>query len=131
MQNMSSSKTALGLDGNVAALLGYLIPLVALIELFIEKDNKFARYHAIQSLLWVAVFIVGIFAVIIIGMILGFVVAMASETLGAIVFGITGLLYFGIFIAYFGGLIYAAIKAFGGNMFKLPVIGKMAEKWAN
>lgn len=128
---MSGGKTALGLDGNVAALLGYIIPLVALIELFIEKENKFARYHAVQSLLWVGVFIVGLFAVIIVGMILGFIVSMASDTLGVIVFGLTGLLYFAIFVAYFGGLIYAAIKAFGGTMFKLPVIGNMAEKWSN
>lgn len=127
---MSGSKTALGLDGNVAALLGYIIPLVALIELFIEKENKFARYHAVQSLLWAGAFVIGIFAIIIVGVILGFVVSMASGTLASIVFGLTGLLYVGVFIAYFGGLIFAAIKAFGGDLFKLPVIGNMAEKWA-
>ncbi len=131
MQNMSDNKTALGLDANIAALLGYIIPLVAIIELFIEKENKFARYHAIQSALWVAVFIVGIFAVLIVGMILGFVFSMISNTLGSIVFGLTFLLYIGLFLAYFGGLIFAAIKAYGGDMFKLPVIGNIAEKWSN
>jgi uncharacterized membrane protein len=28
-------------------------------------------------------------------------------------------------------LILAAVKAYGGNYFKLPVIGNMAEKFAN
>jgi len=29
------------------------------------------------------------------------------------------------------GLIMSAVKAYGGNYFKLPVIGNMAEKFAN
>lgn len=131
MQNMSDNKTALGLDANIAALLGYIIPLIAVIELFIEKNNKFARYHAFQSVLWAAMFIGGIFAIVIVGMILGFAFSMISGTLGSIVFSLTFLLYIGLFLAYFGGLIFAAFKAYGGDMFKLPVIGNMAEKWSN
>jgi uncharacterized membrane protein len=34
-------------------------------------------------------------------------------------------------IAYIAGLIFAAVKAYGGNMFKLPIIGNMAEKWTS
>src|SRR5205085_3456494 len=108
---MQNQKSALGLDGNVSALIGYIIPLVALILIFIEKDNKFVRFHAFQSILWVALCIVGIFAIVIIGMILGFGLGAISESLGMIVGLIFMLLYFALFIAYVGGLIYGAIKS--------------------
>ena len=52
---MQNQKSALGLDGNITTLIGYLIPLVALILIFIEKDNKFVRFHSFQSVFWVAV----------------------------------------------------------------------------
>ena len=32
-------------------------------------------------------------------------------------------------LAYLAGLIYAAVQAYGNKMFKLPVVGNMAEKW--
>jgi len=126
---MENQKSALGLDGNITALIGYLVGIVALILIFIEKDNKFVRFHALQSVLWFVVCFVGLFAVMIIGIILGFVLAMVSESLGAVVWIITILLYLGMFLALFGGLIFGAIKAYGGSEFKLPIVGNLAQKW--
>ncbi len=117
------------MDGNVTALIGYLIGIVALVLIFIEKDNKFVRFHALQSVLWSVCMIVGFIAVMVIGIILGIVVSMISTTLGGLVWGITALLYLGLFLALLGGLIYGAIKSFGGEMTKLPFVGNMAEKW--
>lgn len=127
---MQNQKSALGLDGNVTTLIGYLIPLVALILIFIEKDNKFVRFHSFQAVLWVAFCIVGIFAIFIIGMILGFGLGAISESLGMLVGGLFFLLYIVLFFAYIGGLIYGAIKSFGGNNTKLPIVGNMAEKYS-
>ena len=119
---MQNQKSALGLDGNVTALIGYPIGIVALILVFIEKDNKFVRFHAIQSLLFWAAFMV-----ILIGFgILGAVMAFISGTLA----GILGLISFLVWIALFGLMILLAIKAYQGQMFKLPIIGDMANKWA-
>jgi uncharacterized membrane protein len=126
---MENQKSALGLDGNVTALIGYLFGIVALILIFIEKDNKFVRFHALQSVLWSVLFLVGIFAIIIVGMILGFVGAMISESLGMIIGLLAGLLYLALFLGFFGGLIFAAIKSFGGAEFKLPIVGNMVQKW--
>ena len=42
-----------------------------------------------------------------------------------------GLIWLVVIVGYLGGLIFAAVKAYGGNYFKLPVIGNMAEKFAN
>ncbi len=126
---MENEKSAIGLDGNVTALIGYLIGIVALVLIFIEKDNKFVRFHALQSVLWSVIVTVGIFAVAIIGTILTVVLSSVSGTLGSIVGILTGLLYLVLFLALIGGLIFGAIKAFGGAEFKLPVVGNMAEKW--
>jgi len=127
---MQNQKSAIGLDGNVTALIGYLIGIVALVLIFIEKDNKFVRFHALQSVLWAVTVTVGFIVVIVVGMILGFAVGMVSSTLAYGVWAICLLLYLGLFLAMFGGLIYGAIKSFGGEMAKLPVVGAYAEKWA-
>jgi uncharacterized membrane protein len=128
---MENQKSALGLDGNITALIGYLIPLVSLILIFIEKDNKFVRFHAFQAVLWVVLCLVGIFAIAIVGFILGLVLSAVSSTLATLVGLLFILLYFVFLIAYVGGLIYGAVKGYGGSMFKLPVVGNMAEKYSN
>ena len=117
------------MDGNVTALIGYLIGIVALVLIFIEKDNKFVRFHALQSVLWVLGVVIGAVAVLIFGGIIGWVAGQAMGMLGVVVWGITMLLYLGLFLVMFGGLIYGAIKSYGGEMTKLPFVGNMAEKW--
>ncbi len=118
------------MDGNVTALIGYLVGIVALVLIFIEKDNKFVRFHAIQSVLWSVTCCIGIVVVMIVGMILAVVVSQVSGGLGSIVGLLVMLLYFVMIIGLIGGLIYGAIKAYGNQMFKLPVVGNFAEKWA-
>ena len=128
---MENQKSALGLDANVTAALGYIIGIIALIMVFIEKDNKFVRFHAIQSLLWGVLMTIAIIAIMIVGAIIGVVGAMASSSLGSIIGLLLMLVYLVWLVGLVGGLIYAAIKAYGGAMFKLPVIGNFAEKWSN
>ena len=124
---MQNQKSAIGLDGNVTALIGYIIGLIALIEIFIEKDNRFVRFHAIQSVIfhvamWVAFTVIWI-VLFILGMILGML------HLGAIVWILSVLIFLAWVVIYFGGVIMGAIKGFQGAMFKMPIIGGMAEKW--
>jgi uncharacterized membrane protein len=131
MDNGATQKSALGMDGNVTALIAYLVGIVALILIFIEKDNKFVRFHALQAFFWVLAMVVAMIGVLIIGAILGGVLSFASGTLGGIVWGLTALAYVGIILALLGGLLYGAIKSFGGNYVKLPFVGNIAEKMAN
>jgi uncharacterized membrane protein len=126
---MQNQKSAIGLDGNVTALIGYIIGIIALVEIFIEKDNRFARFHAIQAVLfhvamWVLFFVVWIAVVII-----GIVFSMISNTLGSIVWALSGLIFLVWFLALIGGIIMGALKSYQGNMFKFPIIGNLAEKW--
>jgi uncharacterized membrane protein len=133
---MDTGKSALGMDGNLAAALGYPIGIIAIISLIMEKENRFVKFHALQSLLLHVAFIVVAIAVWIIGIIL-FVAGMAaaaatnSGAAGSLVGVLFGLIWLLVIVAYVGGLIFAAVKAYGGNYVKLPVIGNMAEKFAN
>jgi uncharacterized membrane protein len=134
---MDTGKSALGLDGNLAAALGYPIGIIAIICLIMEKENRFVKFHALQSILMHVGFIVVAIALWIIGFVLIIAGAAASAAsnggaaIGGILGMLMGLVWLVAVIAYLGGLIFAAVKAYGGAQFKLPVIGNMAENFAN
>ena len=49
---LHTEKTSTGLDANVAAALSYLVGFVTgIIFLLVEKENRFVRFHAMQSTL--------------------------------------------------------------------------------
>jgi uncharacterized membrane protein len=132
---VDTGKSALGLEGNLAAALGYPIGIIAIICLIMEKENRFVKFHALQSILLHVGFIVLAIAVWIIGFILaiaGMAAAAASNSgaLGGIVGMLFGLVWMLVILAYLGGLIFAAVKAYQGAYFKLPIIGNMAENFA-
>ena len=128
---MSGGKTALGLDANVGALICYLGNLVcalgliySIIVLVTDKTNKLARFHAFQSILLSAAgFVIAIVMQIIFG------VAAAAD-LGIIAL-LGGLLYLVFALILFIAIIYTAIKAYQGQIFKLPIIGNLADQWSN
>lgn len=117
-----NDKTGIGMEANLASALGYPIGLIAIILVIIEKENRFARFHALQSLLlhvaWVVVFIVcGIFFAIL---------AAISDVLG-----ILGIILFPVLLlVYIASLLFCAYKAYQGQMFKLPVIGDVSANFA-
>jgi uncharacterized membrane protein len=131
---MDTGKSALGLDGNVAAALGYPIAIIAIICLVMEKENRFVKFHALQSILIQASFIVVAIAIWILGVVLLIAGAAASAAtnsgaLGGLAGMLFGLIWLLVVVAYIGGIILAAVKAYQGVEFKLPIIGNMAEKW--
>jgi len=125
----NSGKSALGLDVNVAAGLAWIwlcgIGLVmSIIIIATDKTNKLARFHAFQSLLAMGVAIIAyIVAAVIIG------VAAASGSGALTMLGT--LVWFVVILGILGAWIFGAIQAFGGKMFKYPVIGNMADNWSN
>ena len=125
-----NGKTALGLDSNVGAMLCYLplcgVSLIySIIVLVTDKTNKTVRFHAFQSLLLTAAYIVGIIAVMIVG---GTMVAVTgSGILGSLV----GLIYTGLILGFIILMVLGCIKAYQNSTFRLPVIGDMADKWSN
>ena len=129
--NESLQKSAIGLDGNLAAALGYPIGILGLINFIIEKENRFVKFHGIQSVLY-SVALGVLFTVLwIVLVIIGMIFAMISDSLGLIVWGLISLLGLLVFVLWIGGLLFFAYKAYQGQMFKLPVVGNIAEKLAN
>ena len=135
MQNMPSDKSALGLDANVVAGLCYVGNLVCALGLILsivtivtDKTNKLARFHAFQSIfLSVLGFALGIlyWIVAIVGIIL-------DRSLGFPIFSLLlTLVVFLIALILFVGVVIAAIKAFQGQIYKLPIIGKFADQYSN
>jgi uncharacterized membrane protein len=129
MQNMSGGKSALGLDANVAALLAYIpfcfIGLIMSIIIIVQdKTNKLARFHAFQSLLLHAV---GIVLYVVVMFVYGAAAAANSGMLMLLGFLIWILVLLGLLAA----IVFCCIKAFQGQIFKLPVIGNLADGWSN
>lgn len=129
MQNMNG-KTALGLDNNVGALICYLnicLPfglIYSIIVLVTDKTNKLPRFHAFQSLLLSALGIIIAIAVNIVS-----AVALAANS--SILSLLSGLIALVISLGLLVMIIIAAVKAFQGQIFKIPVIGGLADQWSN
>jgi uncharacterized membrane protein len=133
---MDTGKSALGLDGNLAAALGYPISIIAIISLIMEKENRFVKFHALQSILLHVAFIIIFILVLILFVILAAVgMAASAATNSGAGMGLTTMLSGLIWLVVVGcavlAVIFAAVKAYGGAQFKLPIIGNMAEKFAN
>ena len=133
---MDTGKSALGLDGNIAAALGYPIGIIAIICLIMEKENRFVKFHALQSILLHVAFILVAIVVWILGFILLIAGAAASAATnsgaaGGLVGMLFGLIWLVVVLAYLGGLIFAAVKSYQGAEFKLPIIGNIAANFAN
>ncbi len=125
----NSGKSALGLDTNVAAGLAYLpICFVNLIMSIIivatDKTNKLARFSAFQSLMLVALMIVGY--------VLTMVVAVAGAAADSTILSLFSLvIWLVLIIGPFVLSVVGCIMAFMGKQFKLPIIGDMADNWSN
>ncbi|MCD6513082.1 MAG: DUF4870 domain-containing protein [Thermoplasmata archaeon] len=105
-------KTSLGIEENLEAALAYLVGwITGLIFYLIERDSQFVRFHAMQSILtflplWVIAWIIGWIPSI------GWIISSLIWILSLVLW------------------IILLIKAFRGEKFKLPVVGDMAEKYA-
>ena len=81
---MDTGKSALGgIDGNIAAAVGYPIGIIAIICLIMDKENRFVKFHALQSiLLHLSIMVVG-FGLGILLMIIGIILGVAAGASGS------------------------------------------------
>lgn len=105
-----NKKTVLGVTENLEALLCYALGwLSGLIFLFLEKDNAYVRFHALQALATFGVLHAASFVILILpilGIFLSFVIGIVSFVLWIVLM----------------------MKAYKGERYKLPVIGDFVEK---
>lgn len=106
--------TALGIDENLEGALAYFLGiLTGVLFLVLEKDNKFVRFHAVQSII---VSVAAMVILIVIGTILMFI-----PIIGWILYI---LLYLGVLLIW----LLLMFKAYQKEMFKLPIAGEIAAK---
>ncbi len=104
------AKTSTGLDENVAGLLCYVLCWISgLVFILIEKENKFVRFHALQSIIVFGILTV---ASILIGWI---------PFIGWMIGGLISVLALVLWIVLM-------VKAYQGEKYKLPWAGDLAEK---
>ena len=103
-------KTSTGMNQNVAGLLCYLAGwITGLIFFLIEKENRFVRFHAMQSIITFG-------SLSVLFLVLGFI-----PILGWMIIPILMILQLILWIVLM-------VKAYQGALFKLPMIGDIAEK---
>jgi len=121
----ANGPTSMGMDANVAAGLSYLFSIVGgLIFYFGEKQNRFVRFHAMQSILFNAFWIVLFIVLFTVQSLLYATVILIP--LGIVFTCLTFLLPLALLVVWIVLMVYA----FQGKYFKLPVIGDYAEKYA-
>ncbi|NLX87374.1 MAG: DUF4870 domain-containing protein [Clostridiales bacterium] len=109
----SVSKSSTGMNENLAALLSYVLGFITGIIFFvIEKESKFVKFHAMQSILVSA-------ALMVLSFVLGFI-----PFIGWLALILLGPVSFVLWIILM-------VKAYKYVWFKLPVVGDIAEKQAD
>jgi len=105
-------KTSIGLEENLTGLLCYLaIWVTGLIFLLLEKESRFVRFHAMQSL-------VTFLSLTVFAWILSFI---------AVFFWILWPLVWVVYLLMLVFWIVGMVKAYQGEMYKFPVFGNIAE----
>jgi uncharacterized membrane protein len=120
-------RTSLGIAENVEGFLCYFFPgIFPFIVILLEKESRFARFHAIQSLLLsVATYILRIPLEFLLGVLTAATPAASKHP----AFILSLPLY--IISGFFGLLsFWLMFKAYQGEIIKLPWIGDFAEKWS-
>ncbi|HET9979620.1 MAG TPA: hypothetical protein VFQ32_04210 [Ktedonobacterales bacterium] len=126
--------SSIGIEPNIAAGLGYLVSIIAIIFFFMEKRNRFVKFHTAQAILltiaylvffglWFAAFFIVLAAS-----------ASSDPTNSGAVAGLALILMtlcIGVIaLAYLGLWIWGMVAAFTGRVVKFPLIGMIAQHWA-
>ena len=112
-EESEKKSTSTGLEDNIVGLLCYLVwPVSGIIFLILEKENKFIRFHALQS-------IITIVALTIINYVLSFI-----PLIGWMLSPLVWLLGVALWVVLM-------VKAYQNETFKLPVIGDICEQQLN
>jgi len=111
-------KSIFGLSENVVAALSYVLgPLSGIFVLVAERENKFVRFHALQStlwflLLWIVFWVVGILT--------------GLPLIGGILWLLTRPVMWIWTLLFVSSKLFLILQAALGRQFKLPFIGDVA-----
>ncbi len=96
---------------NLVAALSYLLGFITgIVILLVEKDDKFVRFHAMQStVIFGSLFVVNIIINLLFGIASGFISGLLS-VLSLVIW------------------LVSMIRAYRGDLFKWPIVGDFSEK---
>ena len=104
---MVEKKESVGLSRNTMAALCYALGwITGIVFLLVEKKNKFIRFHAMQSIVTFGILTVASFIPLI-----GWILSPFIVIIGFVLW------------------LVLMIKAYQGEEFELPVVGKLARQW--
>lgn len=141
-------KSSLGLDANILVMLLYAIPallgalplveyiawLAPLVFFFLEKNSKFVKFAAVQSLfISVVQTVIGIFFAIVTFIVTprgwgGLYFFFGARTTAMTVVWVLSLVVDLLFLALF---VFILVKAYGYKQVELPLIGSLAHKFSD
>jgi len=114
MAGKNLGKTSTGIEPNVAGLLSYLLGFITGVIFFlIEKENKFVRFHALQS-------------IIVFGFL--FMLGIILSALFMFSYTIRMMLAPILLVVEIVLWVVLMIKAYQGEYFKIPIAGDIAQK---
>jgi uncharacterized membrane protein len=126
----------LNLDSNVGAMLCYIANFIcclglvlSIVFLVTEKENRFVKFHAVQSLYLAGLQIVTGIVIGILGLILS--LALNAFDLSWIAWLLILGLRLILLVVFLALWIMGGIKAYGGQWYKLPLIGNFAWNTVN
>ena len=115
---IQGKKTSMGLDENVAGALCYVLFFVTGIVFYVmEKDSKFVKFHAVQSI-----------AVFLPLMVLNWIISSMLWSFSFSMMGLIGIISSIISLVALILWIILILKAYQGEKYKLPIVGDIAEK---
>lgn len=115
--NPGAGSGSLPMEENIAGMLAYFTIIPAILFILVEpfNRNRFVRFHSFQCLFTCIALVV-----------LHVVLSIFSHIMPFIMFGIWSLLGLAEFVLW----LLLVFKAYQHEMFKLPIVGDMAEKQA-
>ena len=128
---MAEQKTSTGLEQNIAGLLCYILGwITGIIFLLIESENKFVRFHAMQSIvtfggLTILQVLINIFNRLLWSILWR---GLGSWTLAGTLTSLLGIISLIIWLATIALAVLLMVKAYQNETFKLPIAGEIAEK---
>ena len=116
-----STITSTGIEPNIAAALSYMLGLITgIIFLVLEKDNKYVRFHAAQSIATSVIIIVISIGVSMVSSVLVFIPVLGWLAVLILTLGLS----IGTFILW----VLLMIKAYQGEEWEVPVAGGFARR---
>ncbi len=112
-RSANTTTGGIGLDANVTAALSYVLGFITGIVVYVLEDDRFARFHAAQSIvvfgaLAVANIVIGVFA------------AIGVASIAALLSGLVSLVALGLWI-------FLIITAYQGKTSRIPVAADVAD----